>query len=56
MIKFSRYTIPQTDSQTLREVLAKTKSKALALQIKAELEARKAAGVDRPLTIEDFLG
>ena len=54
--RLNQHTIPQTDSEALKEALAKTKNKTLARMIRAELESRKAAGVNRPLSIEDFLG
>jgi hypothetical protein len=56
MAKLNKHTIPLTDSKELEVALKKTRDKKLAQMIRAELRSRESMGVDRPLTIEDYLG
>lgn len=52
----NQYTIPLASSEVLETALGQTKNAKLARLIRVELDSRKAAGVSRPLLIEDFLG
>ena len=51
----NQYTIPQMHTAALEAALARTTDRRLRIIIQAELDARRSAGVDRPVTMEDYL-
>jgi hypothetical protein len=56
LANINRWTIGQIPSEELEKALSRTTNKAKRALIQAELDSRKAVGVDRPVTLEDYLG
>jgi hypothetical protein len=56
LVNVNRWTVGQMVTEDLKEALVRTRDKQKQALIQAELDSRKATGVDRPLRIEDFLG
>jgi hypothetical protein len=54
--KITRWTVGQIATEELQEALRRTNDKQKRQMIQKELDSRKALGVNRPLTIEDYLG
>jgi len=52
---YNQHTIPRCTLEELKSVEKRTSDKKLKKLINAELSSRASAGVNRPLTIEDWI-